>query len=243
MAARETTTRTRATADESRRVAYRVMAQAGRRGRINDHLHRELAGSNLSSRQKSFVTEVVLGATRMQGLLDAQLTDCYTGRYHHLENGVKALLRMGAYQIRFMDSVPDRAAVHTTVELAKGVSLNRATGLINAVLRKLSQTAPPEPTSATASAGCSPFVDHGKNDPSRCENALSPSFSNNCSSNVFTSRSSKADKIERAFGDGRFPALPVPLRLVKPFLAKAAFRTGDWWKKRSGWAGNRQVRG
>ena len=150
MAARESTAHP--TADESRRVAYRVLAQAGKRGRINDHLHRELARANLDSRQKSFVTEVVLGSTRMQGLLDAQLTGCYSGRYQHLENGVKALLRLGAYQIRFMDAVPDRAAVHTTVDLARGVSLDRAAGLINAVLRKLSQTVPPEPDIESGSA-------------------------------------------------------------------------------------------
>ncbi len=78
----------------------------------------------------------------MQARLDADLSDCYNGRFHHLEPRVRRLLRLGAYQLRYMDSVPARAALDTTVNLARANSLDRAAGLINGVLRELSRRDP-----------------------------------------------------------------------------------------------------
>ena len=63
-------------------------------------------------------------------------------------NGLACLLRLGIYQILFMDKVPDRAAVHETVELTKRRGKARAAGMINAVLRKCASsknTLPPLP--------------------------------------------------------------------------------------------------
>lgn len=87
----------------------------------------------------------------MQGRLDVELSNSYRGRYATLEHAVKRLLRLGAYQLRYMDSVPPYAAIDTTVALAQRVRLERAAGLVNAVLRNLSQQPPMEFTlSSTA---------------------------------------------------------------------------------------------
>lgn len=80
----------------------------------------------------------------MRRRLDTELAACYHGHYTDLEHAVKRLLRMGAYQLRFMNSVPPYAAIDTTVALARGVRLVRAAGLVNAVLRDLSQRPPLE---------------------------------------------------------------------------------------------------
>ncbi len=86
----------------------------------------------------------------MQARLDADLSGCYHGRFHHLEPRVRRLLRLGAYQLRYMDSVPARAALDTTVNLARANSLGRAAGLVNGVLRELSRRNPETPPAALA---------------------------------------------------------------------------------------------
>ena len=76
-------------------------------------------------------------------LQNAGLLDFYIGCYcsqqpGHLEPVVLDVLRLGAYQILFMDRVPDSAAVSESVELVKRSGKERAAGMVNAVLRKIS---------------------------------------------------------------------------------------------------------
>ena len=146
--------------DTARQLAWGVLAAADRGGRINDLLHSALDGSSLSSQERRFTTELVLGSTRMRARLDADLSACYKGRFGHLEQGVRQLLRMGAYQLIFMDSVPPHAALNTTVNLAHTINLGRAAGLVNGVLRALSRRKPQTPPA-------------GLNDPSALATAYS----------------------------------------------------------------------
>ena len=72
------------------------------------------------------------------------LLDFYIGAYctqkpDHLQPPLLEILRIGAYQIIYLDKIPDSAAVNTSVELAKLAKRGQASGLVNAVLRKLSQ--------------------------------------------------------------------------------------------------------
>ncbi|MCH7520579.1 MAG: 16S rRNA (cytosine(967)-C(5))-methyltransferase RsmB [Candidatus Marinimicrobia bacterium] len=129
----------RALANRARKTALDILAQAETGGRINDLLHKALARSALTDQERRFTTDLVLGITRLQARLDADLAGCYHGRYGHLQRGVRRLLRLGAYQLRYMEGVPPHAALHTTVELARAIHLARAGGLINAVLRQLSR--------------------------------------------------------------------------------------------------------
>ena len=128
--------------DQARITAYRVLAEADAGTRVNEALHQALATAALTDRDRRFVTELVMGATRMRGRLDNDLAACYRGRYASVESGVKRLLRLGAYQLRYMDAVPPHAALNTTVDLAQSVQLSRAAGLVNGVLRQLSRRPP-----------------------------------------------------------------------------------------------------
>ena len=140
-------------ADEVRKAAFQVLTKAEKGGRINEVLDQALNGVVLTDQERRFITELVMGTTRMRGRLDADLAACYRGRYSRVERGVKRLLRLGAYQLRYMDGVPPHAALSTTVELARVVNLTRAAGLINGVLRELGRQSPPEVPPAGASAG------------------------------------------------------------------------------------------
>lgn len=62
-----------------------------------------------------------------------------TNKLYDRQKDVRMLLRMGIYQIRYMESVPTHAAISETVELAKQLGYTAESGYINAVLRKISE--------------------------------------------------------------------------------------------------------
>lgn len=94
-----------------------------------------LAASGLERRDRAFTTELVYGTTRMR-----RACDWLIGRFvdRPLEAEVRAVLRLGAYQLAFLDT-PAHAAVSATVDEAPA----RARGLVNAVLRKVAAGLPP----------------------------------------------------------------------------------------------------
>ncbi|HUP85088.1 MAG TPA: transcription antitermination factor NusB [Acidimicrobiales bacterium] len=96
-----------------------------------------LTRSNLDDRDRAFVTELVYGTTRMRRACD-WLVDRFL--YRDLDPEVRAVLRLGAYQLAFLQT-PPHAAVGETVDLAEG----RTKGLVNAVLRKVAAAGPPSP--------------------------------------------------------------------------------------------------
>ncbi len=98
-----------------------------------------LRGSNLSMRDRAFVTELVYGTLRSQRRLDAMLAPHGRRKIASLDPGVRAALRIGAHQL--VVGVPAHAAVAETVE----ASPSRARGYVNAVLRALSAAGPPWP--------------------------------------------------------------------------------------------------
>ncbi len=88
-------------------------------------------------------------------LQNLTLLDFYIGAYARgrLEPKVRDVLRLGAYQILFMDRVPVSAAVDQSVRLCRAAGYARAAGLVNAVLRRLGndrQALPAIPGEGTA---------------------------------------------------------------------------------------------
>ncbi|MBF5043657.1 16S rRNA (cytosine(967)-C(5))-methyltransferase RsmB [Aggregicoccus sp. 17bor-14] len=88
-------------------------------------------------RDAGLVTELVYGATRRQLALDYAILQFSDRRLDTMEDRVLAALRVGAYQLFYM-RVPGRAAVAETVQALKEIGLSRASGFVNAILRKLS---------------------------------------------------------------------------------------------------------
>ena len=91
-----------------------------------------LTRRQLGDRDRAFVTELVYGTTRMARACD-HLVDRFL--MSNVEPQVRAALRVGAYQLHFLDT-PRHAAVSATVGAVKG----RGRGLVNAVLRKVADT-------------------------------------------------------------------------------------------------------
>ena len=90
------------------------------------------------ARDRAFISALVYGVIERQLTLDYQLSLYLTKPLKKLQPQALCLLRLGAYQIMFADKVPESAAVNETVSLAKA-NCRYAAGLINAVLRKITQ--------------------------------------------------------------------------------------------------------
>lgn len=90
---------------------------------------------------RAFISEIVLGTLRWRGRLDAVLFPALKSREKKIDPRLLQLLRLGAYQILFMDRVPESAAVNESVRLAKWVfKTDKISGFVNALLRSVVRT-------------------------------------------------------------------------------------------------------
>jgi len=126
----------------ARLVAARVLDRVeSARAYADLALHGALRDERLSVRDRAFATELVYGTLRWRGRLDFALRACCDRPLEQLEPAVLTLLRLGAYQLLFLHSVPARAAVDESVRCAQAMGWDRASGLVNAVLRRLARGA------------------------------------------------------------------------------------------------------
>ena len=89
----------------------------------------------LSSLDRRFISELVHGTTKMRRRLDYVLSLFLERKLEELTPWIRNILRMGIYQIDFMDKVPESAAVDESVKLAKKFGHKGTVALVNAVLR------------------------------------------------------------------------------------------------------------
>ena len=98
-------------------------------------LAHRLAGSPLGVADRGLTTRLVYGTLIWQGRLDHHLGTLLRSPLAGLEPAVRAALRLGLYQLIFLERVPAYAAVDSSVRLAQGAGRG-AVGLVNAVLRR-----------------------------------------------------------------------------------------------------------
>jgi 16S rRNA (cytosine967-C5)-methyltransferase len=87
---------------------------------------------------RAFITELVYGTLRWMGRIDWVIARISRVKLERLERFVLNLLRLGTYQLLFMDRVPASAAVNESVRIVKASRRGDAAGFINAVLRRIS---------------------------------------------------------------------------------------------------------
>ena len=125
----------------ARQIAYQALIKTEKDGAYSNlALDAVLSKSGLDTRDKSFVSNLFYGVIERQITLDYNLALYLTKPLKKLKTEVLTIMRMGAYQILFMDKVPDSAAVNESIKLSKKNGAAYASGLINAVLRKVSAT-------------------------------------------------------------------------------------------------------
>jgi len=106
--------------------------------RENSHadlmIDQELRNGALEGPDRGLYTELVFGVLRRQGTLDYLLAGLVTSPLNRLQPQILMILRLGLYQLIYLDRIPASAAVNESVKLAKQI-VPKAAGLVNAVLR------------------------------------------------------------------------------------------------------------
>ncbi len=121
----------------ARRVAFDVLRQVtAEDAYANLALARHLADARLDTRDAAFATELVAGTCRLIGSYDAIITRAGGRELKTLQPAVVDLLRLLAHQALSMN-IPLRAAVSSTVELARATVGQRVTGIVNAIGRRI----------------------------------------------------------------------------------------------------------
>ena len=125
----------------ARKVAYEVLRRVEAEGAYaSDVLHTELS-PRVKAEDAGLATELVMGVLRWRRLLDFLLERQLKKPVARLDLPVALALRIGLYQLRFLERIPARAAVNESVDLVKSAHKTSAATLVNAVLRRASDEA------------------------------------------------------------------------------------------------------
>jgi 16S rRNA (cytosine967-C5)-methyltransferase len=126
----------------ARKAAFSILMAVEHGQSHSDDLLRGKAVNALSAPDRNLATALVLGVLRWQIQLDHLLQALLTRPCGKLDCEVLIAMRLGAFQVLHLDRIPERAAIDESVELAKQAGHRFASGMVNAVLRKLA-AAPP----------------------------------------------------------------------------------------------------
>ncbi|MDR0381529.1 MAG: 16S rRNA (cytosine(967)-C(5))-methyltransferase RsmB [Oscillospiraceae bacterium] len=132
-------------ATPARAGALRVLAARRHGGWPDRALKEELRRGQFSARDAALCTRLSYGVLQNEKLLDFYLAARSRLPLTRLEAGILDILRLGAYQLVFLDKVPDYAGVSACVDMARALSGDRAAGYVNAVLRALLREPLPQP--------------------------------------------------------------------------------------------------
>jgi 16S rRNA (cytosine967-C5)-methyltransferase len=147
--------RRKAAKPNPREVALRTLLAGGGQAELD----RALRENELSPRDRAFLTQLVYGALKMQRSLDWSLSGVVKRPLAQLSPALVWALRLGAYQLLYLDKVPAHSAVDESVKLARRFGHVGTAAVANAVLRKIaaSRRAPPRPL---CDAGVAAFANH-----------------------------------------------------------------------------------
>jgi 16S rRNA (cytosine967-C5)-methyltransferase len=132
----------------ARAAAFDILLRVDRESSYASELLHSAAYETLSTADHGLATELVMGVLRWRSNLDYEIAQTSSQDVSKLDLEVLTALRLALYQLRHLDRIPPRAAIHESVELVKRARKRSAAPFVNAVLRKLATAAPLPRTSA-----------------------------------------------------------------------------------------------
>jgi 16S rRNA (cytosine967-C5)-methyltransferase len=127
----------------ARTVALRVLTRVFDEDAYADRAFTgEAERAKLDARDRGLAMHLAFGAVQRRRTLDAALEEIANRPVQRLERRLAHVLELGVFQILFADGIPPHAAVSESVELARREIGPRATGLTNAVLRRIAAEGP-----------------------------------------------------------------------------------------------------
>ena len=124
-----------------RETALEILLEAEKTGAFAENLLRDALGKYdyENPRQKALLKRLTEGTLERLLTLDFCLDSVSSVKTERMKPLIRCLLRLSAYQILFLESVPDRAACSEAVRLAKKRGFSRLSGFVNGVLRSLAR--------------------------------------------------------------------------------------------------------
>jgi 16S rRNA (cytosine967-C5)-methyltransferase len=120
----------------ARTIAFDVLLRVAKQNAYADEVLRSELDSTVKTEDAGLATKLALGVLRWQRLLDFVIDRYLKKPANTADVEVRIALRLGVYQLLFLDRVPAHAAVHESVELVKRARKRSAATLVNAILRK-----------------------------------------------------------------------------------------------------------
>ncbi len=122
----------------ARELALKVLYEVFKNGAYPGiELKKQLSSSALSSADKGFATELVYGVIKNRTRLDFIISKYSKQKLKKISDWIINILRMGVYQIIFLDKIPLSASVNESVKLAKRYGHQASSGFVNGVLRNV----------------------------------------------------------------------------------------------------------
>jgi 16S rRNA (cytosine967-C5)-methyltransferase len=121
----------------ARAVAFDILLRVEEQDAYASELLHSERCSDLSPLDQSLATELVMGVLRWRSTIDDAIAAVSAQNLARLDPEVLTALRLGAYQLGWLDRVPARAAIYESVELVKRARKRSAAPFANAILRKL----------------------------------------------------------------------------------------------------------
>ncbi len=131
----------RAAVAPARRAAYEVVLRVFEDDAYADRAFTTAAGG-LDARDRALAQQIAYGTVQRVRTLDHAIEALGRRPVRKLDPPVRAALRLGAYQLGYLDGVPAHAAVNESVELVRAARLERAVPFTNAVMRRVTEGLP-----------------------------------------------------------------------------------------------------
>lgn len=123
----------------SREIALNILKEINEQGAYSNISIARNTREEINSLDESFIREIVYGVTENKLFIDWVIMNFSKLKLKKIAPIIRDILRLGVYQMFFMDRIPDSAAVNESVKLAKKYGHKGSVGFVNAILRNISK--------------------------------------------------------------------------------------------------------
>jgi len=126
---------------DDRLIALETLLLIGKEDAFYNQILRDVLDkySYLDKQERSFIKRLVEGVIERQIELDYIINQFSNTKTNKMKPVIRNIIRMGCYQLLFMDSIPDSAVCNEAVKLAKKKNFSTLSGFVNGVLRNIAR--------------------------------------------------------------------------------------------------------